>query len=375
MSKIGAGGLVYVLVTMFMAIGAINAQNNLLFWLFGAALGGIVSSGFIGGMGMMGVCASRRVVGAARVGEPARVTYRVANINRRAAAVALSFRERGAPIDFIESSLAGLARIGPGDELITHGYVLAKRRGEIELPAFDVSSSYPIGLLLKRLHFEQSTMLLARPARVELAPDLLRRVLGDQGRDGGSSRAIGPGEEFFGIREYRPGDPVRHIAWRSSAKGSGHRVMLHTRQAPRALWVVIGVRPTPEPIAAQDWRERALGDPFEAATTIAAAAIEAARDAGLAFGLRIPELGIEVATSAGGAHAERCLDLLASASGERIEKEAAAWSPGSREGCLYLHAGDASSAPPGAVLVDSLEPSAVIRGFVVDRPGYERGRA
>src|ERR1041385_4840021 len=48
-------GLVYILVTLFIAMGAINSQNNLLFAALGLAIGGLLISGIISGGALLGV--------------------------------------------------------------------------------------------------------------------------------------------------------------------------------------------------------------------------------------------------------------------------------------------------------------------------------
>jgi hypothetical protein len=52
-------GLVYLLMTVFLLLAALNIQNNLLFLAFGVAISGIVLSGLMSGPALMGVRVSR----------------------------------------------------------------------------------------------------------------------------------------------------------------------------------------------------------------------------------------------------------------------------------------------------------------------------
>lgn len=367
-SKIGFGGLVYVAVTMFTAIGAINSQNNLLFWIFGAALGVVLASGLVGGSGMMGLRAGRKIDSGLRVGEATRVRYTLENANRKAPAMALTIQEQ-AEGNAITPGLAAAARVGPHERVKCTGWMLPTRRGRVVVDGFTIQSTFPIGLILKRLWFEQPTTLIVRPPRMRLSGDLLRRVLGDTGRDGGSSRAVGAGEEFFGLREYRPGDPLRRVAWSASAKGDGYRVSLHSRPAPRALWVVVGTEPSAATGSGKqrgevDWRAESLDDPHETALAAAAAALEAAHRAGMAFGLRIPAVGAVMSTAHGEGHLQACLDVLGACEAGAGGPDGG-WTPGAREGCLYLGAGS-GAAPAGATVVDITDKGKFFGGWAAD---------
>ena len=44
-------GILYLTITVFLAIGSINSQNNLLFIVFGLLAGGVVASGVLSGSG------------------------------------------------------------------------------------------------------------------------------------------------------------------------------------------------------------------------------------------------------------------------------------------------------------------------------------
>ncbi|MBO6514819.1 MAG: hypothetical protein JJ974_12725, partial [Phycisphaerales bacterium] len=52
-SKLTPAGFLFVFVTLFIALGAINGQNNLLFWLFGFSIAALVVSGIITGSALM----------------------------------------------------------------------------------------------------------------------------------------------------------------------------------------------------------------------------------------------------------------------------------------------------------------------------------
>jgi uncharacterized protein (DUF58 family) len=60
--------------------------------------------------------------------------------------------------------------------------------------------------------------LLILPKRYPLPPIALPGTVKYQQRGVALASAVGESEEFVSLRDYRPGDPVRHIHWRSWAK-------------------------------------------------------------------------------------------------------------------------------------------------------------
>lgn len=96
--------------------------------------------------------------------------------------------------------------------------LLPGRRGLLELPSVRISRTDPFGMLraFRTVLCPQSVLILPKRYRV---PDL--QLPGrEQYQLGGVTQASGVGrsEEFVSLREYRRGDPLRHIHWRSWAK-------------------------------------------------------------------------------------------------------------------------------------------------------------
>jgi uncharacterized protein (DUF58 family) len=68
-------GVLYLVITLFLAIGSINSQNNLLFLAFGFAIAGFLLSGLISGPPLMKVRARRLSPQPGAVGEHAEIRY------------------------------------------------------------------------------------------------------------------------------------------------------------------------------------------------------------------------------------------------------------------------------------------------------------
>lgn len=92
------------------------------------------------------------------------------------------------------------------------------RRGWLGFDAIELRRPDPLGLVYARMRVQQSAALLALPQRYPL-PRLHAASQRRYQRGGVSlALAVGDSQEFASLREYRPGDPRRHIHWRSFAK-------------------------------------------------------------------------------------------------------------------------------------------------------------
>ena len=87
------------------------------------------------------------------------------------------------------------------------------RRGWLEAPRLTLSTRFPLGLFRAWSYWRPDLQTLVYPFPEEGAPPLPRDV---GARGDGVGRA---GEDdFAGVRPYRPGDPLRRLAWRQIAR-------------------------------------------------------------------------------------------------------------------------------------------------------------
>ena len=67
---LGLPALAYVGLTILVGLAAVNRQNNLLFWILGVMLSGLLVSGLVSGIMMQSLRVRRLVAGHSLVGEP-----------------------------------------------------------------------------------------------------------------------------------------------------------------------------------------------------------------------------------------------------------------------------------------------------------------
>ncbi len=114
----------------------------------------------------------------------------------------------------------------------------ALRRGPVTLGPVRISTTFPFGLAKKSMAFYQNTEFLVRPRLAPLKPGIIDGVSG-RGEAGSRLKKTRGGEEFYALREYLPGDSLRAVAWRSTAR-RGHAVVREMASRPsRRLWVVM----------------------------------------------------------------------------------------------------------------------------------------
>ena len=293
-------GALYHITTLFLAIGAINGQNNLLFWAFGLALGAILAGGIVSGMSLMSIRAERLGLEPGEVGQVSPIRYAVSSTGRWMPSMGLSITEPGGkrPIGVSQRIAGVIAHVPPGGRVVTQGAVVPTRRGVLALDRFVLSSSFPFGTLGKLVRFSQPGSMLVRPGRMELRPGLLDEVLRSARAGEHTTRSVGQGEELYGIREYRPGDPIREVAWGPSARTGD--LLIRQRSSERGSRLRIQLELARE--AGEPANERAI-----------AVAAQLARDGierGLMVGLSSGSLGIDITPAGGGKALERMLDAL-----------------------------------------------------------------
>ncbi len=296
-------GVVYAAVATLLGVGAINSQNNLLFILFGVALGALVVSGIISGMMMMGLRLERVLPATAQVGRPTRISYRLHNRNRISAAFALSIRELSGSFEG-GPARAFAVHVPPRGSSTTQATLRCARRGELELGRVRVSTTFPFGIVMKSVGFDLPATLLVHPRIVPLRRDVLRALLARGAAERQLVRRRGAGLEFYALREYRPGDATRQIAWKASARTGALRSREMTAPGNRSLLLRITL----------DRIETPSGEPssaLERGLSLAASLVALAVQENVDVGLHLPQLAVLVKPAGGQRQLVRLLDALA----------------------------------------------------------------
>jgi uncharacterized protein (DUF58 family) len=259
------GGVVLLAMTGFVYVAALTSGANLLYVAFGVLVGALVVSVPAASWSLGRLEIRRDFSEHIVAGEPTDITYHLASGKRYWPTLALHFRERHADLAEAPRGFILHLPVKTAEPVKIATRLVARRRGLIKLDTVEVSTTFPFGFIrrTRRLHVPQDMIVYPRIG-------MLNRHLALEYRESVESGAMtsnrrGGQDEFYGVREYRPGDNVRAIHWRSSARTGEVMIREMAANAPPQLIVVLNLR---------TWREQG-GDrePVERAIELAAALV------------------------------------------------------------------------------------------------------
>jgi len=107
----------------------------------------------------------------------------------------------------------------PAGSAVSHKYsVRCSRRGVYEIGPLVAITSDPLGFTQRENEVAGKFELLVHPRIEEVADRPLTRQFEDPPIRPPVSKPFPTGSEFYGMREYAPGDDLRRIVWRASAR-------------------------------------------------------------------------------------------------------------------------------------------------------------
>ncbi len=171
-------------------------------------------------------------------------------------------------------------------------YTFCHHRGWHEIPTITLFSTYPLGLFRawSPFRFKRKLLVYPKPVSIELA---FPESESDQSSSklGGFSKG---NEDFYGLKEYQPGDSIKHIHWKTFAKGQGLFCKQYGGNAQTELWLNY---------------EQTPGHNLEQRIAQLCRWVIDAEKAGLRYGFKIPGVSLEPAH--GQQHYQKCLEALA----------------------------------------------------------------
>lgn len=234
MQRITREGWFYVLFTLVVGAAAINTGNNLLYLVLGLLVSFLLLSAFLSEMVLGGLRIERRLPPHGVAGQRLRVGWVVHNRKRRFASHSLALNEIG-----VADCTAYLQRVGPRGERTTWWSHTLPRRGHLELRGVRISTRFPFGLFEKTREFELPDSLPVHPAG-SLEGEAQARMPAALGA--ASEPHPGWGTEFHALREYREGDDLRRVHWRSTARVGRLLVVETDRQRRGRITLLVDTR-------------------------------------------------------------------------------------------------------------------------------------
>jgi uncharacterized protein (DUF58 family) len=274
-------GVVFSIALAAMLLGAANHNNNFAF-LMTFLLAGIGLAGLFFGHRNLSGLEIQAVAGTpVFAGQKAVFTVSLRN-------PAGSRRSLEAAVDREGATRFSLAE---GETKSVDVFLPTRRRGRVGAAPLRLYSLYPMGLFqfLAVLRPDTRVTVFPEPAASEA------QHTAEAGQSGsGSAGKSADAEDFDSLRPYRPGDPVRRIAWKAVSKERGLTVKHFSGAAGGAVLL--------------DWSQVPATDIEKRLSILTGWVLEADR-AGTAYGLRLP--GRKVAPGTGPPHRLDCLTALA----------------------------------------------------------------
>ena len=383
---------VSVLIVL-VALVAMHTQFNFLFWILGVLVAVVAVSLVLSTLMVRALSVQRLDPRHGSVGEPLVIRYRIHHRFRWLPVFNVYLEEL--PIDPRRDALPadddGLAALpwqrvmrpvpawvmhaAPGETTHTDAVYHPRARGRIRFHTMRAWTEFPFGVVRRVARFEQPQHTLIYPRLYRLRREVITAAAPDGFAGSRSSRRIGAGEEYFGLRESRIGDSPRNISWTASARLNTLICVDRTEPSPPRLRILLNLtRPTNAlRVEADDWEHRRALE--EDAISLAASLVYNAHDLEFEVGLTIAGLDLPVIPVRRSRwHVSKMLALLA---GIDLDAPRTAAAPGGhaatadRAGLIVVHPDrvEADVAPEEAFHLKARQLERLAEGTVVWDPG------
>lgn len=219
-------GFIFLLFLTVLWLLGTNYQNNLILALTFLLISIFIVSILHTFANLAGLELELKGAANAFAGEKVGFFIAVKNTSRRVSnGVSMRWQEsewRADEFDSLEKSL---------NQVSVH--VAAERRGHVRPQRLLVECEYPLGLLRcwTWLKFDAHALVYPKPIEISL---LSSSIVDDEG-DG--EHPVKGGEDFSAFREYQPGDPIKHVAWKLYARDRGLFTKEFSQNISREIWL------------------------------------------------------------------------------------------------------------------------------------------
>lgn len=126
------------------------------------------------------------------------------------------------------------AELVENDQLDVKVFTKAMKRGEYKAPYLRVTTYFPLGLVRAWSIVDLELFCLVYPKPIPFQMDQF--TAGLSGNDD-SAISIQGSEDFYGLRDYVPGDLLRQVAWKNVARGQGLQVKQFVDYVDSKVWL------------------------------------------------------------------------------------------------------------------------------------------
>lgn len=218
-------GMTYVAVWIVLLAMGLQQQINLILLVAGLAAGPVAASFVVSAAMLRKLRVTRRVPPYVFSGDPLKLDYTLENDRRWSAALALFIEDDVVPADRTVSGSTGFsprvfyARVPGREKARVRWQGVAPKRGIYRFRTMELVTRSPFGLLERRVTLTDPEELTVYPTVGQLSRrwQMVQRQATETRRGRRHDRSSQQ-QEYHGLRDYRPGDSLRWIHWRTSAR-------------------------------------------------------------------------------------------------------------------------------------------------------------
>jgi uncharacterized protein (DUF58 family) len=232
------------------------------------------------------------------VGEPLIVRYAITNRARLIPAFNIHLAELANPASasnwqrLMKDAAAWIMHIGPGETAHGEAIFWPTHRGQVTFSKLRMWTTFPFGIFRKSITITQPLTTLIYPMVYELRPGVLEAVLPAGHMGARITQHAGAGDDYFGVREFRPGDSMRHIAWKQTARTDELITIERASPSPAKVRVILDLTVPSAKLRVDASGEVSARDLEEHAISLAASIVRAADLDGFEVGLTVVGLDI-----------------------------------------------------------------------------------
>ncbi|MBI1320774.1 MAG: DUF58 domain-containing protein [Candidatus Hydrogenedens sp.] len=298
-------GWVFLTAFMLTLAAAINTGFNLLYIVVGVIAAFLLVSCALAVWSVRGLTVTADAPGSAHRSQPFAITLRVHNRKWFMPALMLRIERTGEE----RKAQAFVPSLPAGGTAIARVSLQLDRRGAHTLPSFTLVSSFPFGLIEAWRQLPASGEVLVYPRVSPMRTTAAEQTAGSRYRARSSG---GDGNEYFSIREYLPGDDIRKISWKATARTGQLMVRELSRENSRFVLFLLDTRMQSVDLSPEE------DDLFEAAVDLVASL-------GTTLLQRQYNVAVETPTEVleggeGGAQRKRLLEFLARVMPHQLEE-------------------------------------------------------
>ncbi len=242
-------GMQVLFMAIFVLLGAILREVNLLIVLAGTLLATLLIQWRVCAKTLEGLTAYRRLPRSMHARKSFEIELVLSNPKRWLGAWLVLAQDR---MKFISADISvepisqgiGLlySSITPSSTRVQRYKCFVQRCGQYQFLGTELTTRFPFGLMRGILPHKGGDNFIVQPAIGKLLPSWTEvfgpRSAGSKQRQ---ARSLSDEGDFFGLRAYRPGDSPRWIHWRSSARRGELMVKQFQQSDSRELVVLLDV--------------------------------------------------------------------------------------------------------------------------------------